>query len=145
MGFKELAIAFGVLTIFVFAFLNFGIQLASDNEASQSISDDPTISTYKDNLESNLGSLPAQTNASQKAFWDSIPILSQAIQIASVPAVVSGLISIPYTMYQLTVGLVFDKLFGGSEFGLIFGVLGSIIALLIILYSWKVIRTGDYK
>lgn len=147
MAIKDLAISLVLIGLFAFALLSFGIGLAADNNANQSISDDPRINTFQENVSNQLGSYNTQVKGSSKVFSEDTPTVGgESLQLTSVSKIWSSIVSIPKAVYSLTIGLILDKIFGGtgSSFAIVFTVISSILVVLIILFSWAWIRGGIF-
>lgn len=147
MAIKDLAISLVLIGLFAFALLSFGIGLAADNNANQSISDDPRINTFQENVSNQLGSYNTQVQGSSEVFSEDTPTVGgESLQLTSVSKIWSSIVSIPKAVYSLTIGLILDKIFGGtgSSFAIVFTVISSILVVLIILFSWAWIRGGIF-
>ena len=145
-GIRQVGLSLLAIGVFVFAMLNFGVDLASDNNANQSISDNPSIGNFIGNLSTNLDNYDEQVNASQESFSKSKPTVGgESLQIESVASIWKTLISIPFALYNLTLGFILTNIFGGSGggFAFIMTILLAGLSAVIILFAWKWIRSGD--
>ncbi len=145
-GIKQIGLSLLMVGVFVFAMLNFGVNLATDNNANQSISDNPSVGNFIGNLSTNLDSYDEQVNASQESFSRSKPTVGgESLQIESVASIWSTLLTIPFTLFNLTLGFILTNIFGGSGggFAFVFTIILAAVSAVILLYAWKWIRSGD--
>lgn len=147
MGFKGVAISLMLVGIFAFALLNFGLQLAADNNANQSIGDHDRLGEFTQDINQSMRASRSNINSSEQTFQAGSKeqiVGTESIQIPAITTIRTSIISTPYTMYKLTVGFIFDEIFGGSAgFAVVVGMVVAMVLALIVFYGWKWIRTGD--
>ncbi len=143
-GIKGIAISFIAIGIFVFAMISFGIDIAADNDANRSISDNPAIGNFERNLSSKIDVYQEQVNASQKAFTEEEPT-TDLNPLKAPKGIITTLITVPFALFNLVWSFILTNIFGGSggAFSFLFTIIGSVIVAVMILYIWKWIRSGD--
>lgn len=147
MGFKSTLISLILAGVVIFAIFSFGIQTGISNNAEINLLNNSKVSSSYSNLSSNLGDVQGSYQNQSANFAGTQPESNgDSILIVSIAGIWSVLQGIPILIYQSTVGLVFTVLFGGdssSGFAIVIGSVGAILILIITLYAWKLIRTGD--
>lgn len=146
MGLKDYIINFSLIAIFVFAFITFGIQLADNEGAVQGIANDSSLGSFKNSIKGNISTYDSGVNSTMASFTSDEPVTAtnaETIQLLSISKIWKGLVSIPYLTYKLTLGFVFNKLFGDVASSIIFYMIIALGGGLLILYAWRAIRTGE--
>lgn len=142
-GIKPFLIGVLLAGLFAFALISGGIMLATNNNANQSIGDDPALVSYKNSLQLSLSEAEANANSSINALGDS-PITE--VQGGAVFEAISGvwktLKVVPVTIYNLTFGTAKSRIFG-ETFNIVFGILASILIIIIIFSVIKMINSGQ--
>lgn len=145
MGIKSLGIVLMLSGILAFALINFGIQFASDNGALQSIADDNLLSNFKNNVSNNLGGYNSQVDSASTSFGNSTPTIGAAsLETTSVFTIWKNFVKGPKIIYEASIGLALNKIFGGTDqsnqFRIVGIVLTGIIVMVIIIYAWAFIK-----
>lgn len=142
-GLRPLLVGILLAGLFAFALISGGIMMATNNGASQSIGDDPALSSYKSGLETTLGEAQENANASIEAIGESpISVIPGSFVFDAIAGVWKTLKVVPVTIYNLTFGLASEKIFG-STFAVVFGTLAAIIIILIIFGVIKMVSQGQ--
>lgn len=140
--FKEFVIGFILIGLFWYAFLNFGVQLSSDNNANISILDNQAINNSFTNIESNLNTLKDSTETNKKTFFAGEPEESalglnvkQSFAIARIVSVgfLSSIFTTIYELITITLGIN----------SVVFGVFSAIFIFTFIFLIVKLLRTGQ--
>lgn len=143
-GIKPLLVGILLVGLFAFALLQGGALLSTHNNANQSITDNPALSSFQTNIEDSLGE--AQTNANGSLNDLGISPLSEVsgglVIFTAISGVWKTLKAVPVTIYNLTFGLAKSSVFG-EGFNVVFGILGAIIIMLIIFGVIKLIQQGQ--
>ena len=148
-GFKGIIIALLLAGVFAFSLISFGVQMQTDNDAPFTLLNNTRINNSFNTLGSNLNKTQTVYAEQSSDFSSDQPEESrggESILLISIVGVLNVVGKIPVLLYDSTLGLAFDFLFGGSGdsgFGVVFGIFGSILILSVVLFAWKVIRTGD--
>ncbi len=143
-GIKPLLYGLLIVGLFSIALLNFGIMIADINQANQSISNNPSLSSYATDLNNSLASSGSDTQTALDSLADSPTTLSTgAFIIDAIGGVWKTLISVPITLYNLTFGLIISEIFGDNSFAIALAVLGAILGLAVIFGVWKLVSTGE--
>lgn len=130
--------------LFAFALITGGIMLAENNNPSQSIGNDPVLSNFSSNIENALGESTSTSDTAEESLGASPVTLNEnSIFFDALGGLWKSLKAIPVTIYNLTMRLIFTKIFGSQAGAIIFGVIGGIISMIIIFGVWKMIKTGD--
>lgn len=141
---RPFLISFLVVGLFAFAMINGALLLESNNNATQSIGDDPTIASYKSSLESTLEDSSTNANSAETAIGDSpVTLTTGNIIFDAIGGIWKTLKVIPTTVYNLTIGLAMTKIFGSNSFGIVFGVIASILTITLIFGVWRMVTSGD--
>lgn len=146
-GVKQIILNLFFVGIFMIAMIAFGVNLAKDNSSNQSIVDyKPINSTYND-LNSALGEYSADANGANAALVNSTPTTTAGVLGTTLEAsatIWNTITLIPKTIYTLTLGLVFDSIFGaGSGYAIFATLLTGIMIVVVILYAIYWMRLGN--
>lgn len=142
LGFKTLIIGLLVLGLFIFCTIQGALFLAINNDASQSIGDDPRLTEYKSELEAQLLESSGDSRAADAAITNSSFTLTTSFPVFdAIGGVWKTYRAVPIALYNLTVGLLVSYIFG-ETFRVVFAVVAAIIGMLIILGVWQLIATG---
>lgn len=148
-GFKGIVIALLLAGVFAFSIISFGVQMQLDNDAGFTLLNNTRINSSYTSLGSDLNRTQSVYAEQSSDFSSDQPEESrggESILLISIVGVLNVVGKIPVLLYDSTLGLAFDVLFGGSSntgFGIVFGIFGAILIISLVLYAWKVIRTGD--
>lgn len=141
---RPIIVGFLVFGLFAIALITGGIQLAQQEGASQSIADSPSISSYAIELNSSLGNMSTIANSTETSFSNSpINYLSGFPVFEAITSIWRTLKVVPLTIYNLTIGVLFESSLGGEAFAIVLGVLGAILTITIIFAVWKMVSTGE--
>jgi len=139
---KNLFISFVLIALFSFAIISFGINIESVNHGNQTIMQDQRINNTYGNIVNSLQSAQKNATNQQSVYNQDNPVIASnnlvLTSIVSIWKVFTGSI---IGFYNITIGLVFESLFG-STFSAIFAGLTTIFIVLLILMGWQLIRTG---
>jgi len=141
MSFRKIFIAFALLGVFMFAFLNFGLDIARNNDVNQSILSDTQMNDSFNRLQANLSSYSAVSQGQRENFESELPTEGFGTLI------IFAIISAGKVFTSLLVG-IFNTIFfplsniiGVSP--VILGVFASIFLLTIIFAAWRVYKSGE--
>lgn len=141
-GFQGYIITMLIFGLFVISLITTGIMIADQNDATQSIGDDPSISEYKSSIENNLTTAYNDVSSSNTVIENSSITTTTSIPIfTSVQSIWKTIKKVPITVYNLTIGLAMKKLFGDSA-GIVTAVISTILILLILFAVIKWVATG---
>ena len=76
MGFREIIIGFLLVGLFLIAMLNFGINIAIDNNSTTSLQNEPRINNTLNRLQGNYSALEETARSQRESFEKTPPILS---------------------------------------------------------------------
>lgn len=151
MGLKNLAISMALISLFAVAFITFGVKLAIDNNANQSIADDDSVSRYLVATNTNLTDYASDVNASATAYGESEGI-TEGQTVVSNPVVIAtkniwnAFVGVPHGVYKLTLGLIISKIFGtdvaDTTFTVLFSLFSAIMVVVIIIVTYAWFRSG---
>lgn len=142
-GFRPLIVGLLLAGLFAYALINAGLLIAINNNPSQTIGNDESLSDYKDSLESNLQESYANSNSSEESFSKSPLSLSNIIVVDAIGGVWKSIKIIPVAIYNLTIGILIQKLFSSQEFSIALSVIGAILIITFVLLAWKLLSTGE--
>lgn len=142
-GLRPLIVGILLAGLFAFALITGGIMISTNNQATQSIGNDPSLASYKTSLESTLEDAQVNANSSIEAIGESpISVIPGAFIFDAISGVWKTLKVVPVTIYNLTFGLLKVKVFGDT-FSVVFGVMAAILIILIIFGVIKMVSAGQ--
>lgn len=140
-GFKEFTISFLLVGFFFFAIINFGVQMATDNDNNVSIIDNPSINKSFSKLNGSLIDIQSTAESNKETFFqgeiketDSGLGIIQTVKIARTMSV--GFLSAMF----FTLGEFISGALGLNP--LIYAVFVAIFILTFIYLIIKLLRTG---
>ena len=141
MGFKDLFVTFALIGIFVLCMINFGIQIARDNDSTTSIMDNPQMNATFSGLETNLSTFQSQTSAQRDIFEGDNPKVGLGFfmleTIMGAGRVFTGMV---FGVFSLLLGPL-ATIIGISP--VIIGIIASILIVSIILAAWRAYKVGE--
>ena len=144
MRFRPIIVALLLFGMFTLALITGGIQLANINKANQSISDSPFLVTYASELNETLAAANSNAGSAEDSLAESpVTLSTSTVFLDSIGGIWKTLKTIPITIYNLTAGMIFSTVFGGSAFAMVLGIIGAILTITLILSVWKLISTGE--
>lgn len=142
-GFKNLLIAMTVVGLFVYALINFGILFSEQNGVDSSLRNDSRVNSTFSRVGAELETAGQQANNSKSTIEESDQEeTTEGIIVSSVSAVRTVFADIFFGVFNVIGGFIVNVLFGGS-YSIVFGVVATIMLILIITYGIKWLRTGD--
>ena len=127
--------------LFVICFFSFAGYLAVYNNSNADITSDPSINQYLTSLNSTLKNSSSTADNSSDALYGSSSSTSGGnIILEAVTGIWKSITSTPKQIYLLTIGLVQSKVLGGSTFYLVFGTIGAILSITLIMLVWRWLR-----
>ena len=141
MKFQTLIFTFLVAGLFLIAFVNFGNQLAIDNNANWSIRDDARINSTIVTAEQNIVSTQSVTSSGRTAFeQESIKDDAADIILPSVKSVGTTIGGTMTSMYNLIFGTAASIL---NIPQIVLVTIVTILVTLTVLLAWKLYRSGS--
>ena len=142
MGLKETSIAFLLIFIFSFAFINYAVGFANDNNAEVNIGTSDTFSEYLSTSESDMNDYTVETSDSLGNFYEQeVPGDSESTGTGATFQPKEGS-SITATLNIL--GIIYKTIFGGgNQFNVIFTAITTVVVFIGGLYWWKFIKGGN--
>lgn len=132
-GIKQIAFALPIFALIALLVFFAGVNLSKVNQAPQSIADDPSIKVYANELNATLATFKDDTDGIQNAINEShLTVSTSLLIIDAIGGVWKTMIHVPILIYNLTIGLVLEKLFGQQVSGLFIGVVSAILSLIIV-------------
>lgn len=131
--------------LFAIAIINGALLLSVFNSPNQTIANDPALIEYSNALNSTLASSYADANASETAIGTSPVTLSSnsGIIFDAIAGVWKTMKKAPVAIYNLTLGLIFAKIFADSQFAIVFAILGAILLIVIVFAVVELTSTGQ--
>lgn len=146
-GIKQIILSLLFVGIFILALIAFGSNLATTNNANQSILDYQPIGNSYGNLTNTLVDYSDDANGANAAMTNSTPTTSAGLLGTTLDATATiwnTITIVPKTIYALTLGLVFDSIFGaGSGYAIFVTLLTAILIIVVILYAVYWLRIGN--
>lgn len=142
--FRPIVINLLWISLFAVAILTAGYMVAIQNNASQSVLDDPSLASLNESLSTQLKSNYQTTTQAGASFENSSVSLTSGIPfINAIYGVWKVLKNAPITMYNLIVGVIFQKLLGDTATFIIISVISTILIITIIFAVVKLVSTGE--
>lgn len=144
-NFRPLVIALLIFGVLAAAMISFGIQLATQNESNRSISNDPSINSYAQTLETDLETGATDAANIERAFGNSsVSTTGGVIFLDVLGGLWKSMVRLPNQIFKGALSLVKANLAGGStEILYVFGIIFLIMVVTIVIAVWKLISTGD--
>jgi len=145
MSFRNTLFATLLIGLFTFALMFFAIEQGQNVNAPLNINEDPRINKAFGNLSQQLNTTQTRSESQLESFQTENPILSfgtlVVFAIVSIGKVLTDMVT---GFYNITFGLIFDVLFGGDPtFGIVIGVVVSILIVSIVFLLWRVLKAGE--
>lgn len=142
-GLKPVFIGLILTGLFAFALISSGVYLASSNHANRSIIDDQALSSFKTVLESNLSQASTNANSSLESIGNSpISAVLGSTIFDSISGVWKTLKTVPVAVYNLIAGQLKQRIFG-DDYGIVLGILSTILMVVIIFGVIKLVTQGQ--
>ena len=140
-NFKTLLISFSIICLFAYALLNFGYGLQNANDVNKTILDDPTLRSFNSSISANITELKGGANSQFNATLDEQGEEQQPAGDLTLGSIFHSITN--YGTFILGVGGSILTLSGrvGLD-GTIQGVLISMLVVLAVLLSWRLIKAG---
>lgn len=145
-NYKSLIINFVLIGVFAFSIILFSVKFSNENQTSINLNQidyiNSTISYYED----NLTSFEEQSIEQKENFDSDQTTITDEVNLLSSVGVARVFVKLSIGLYNISLGLVFRTLFGyegNSSFQIISGVIAGIIILIIILYTYRLIKVGE--
>ncbi len=148
VGFKEMIVSMILLSVILFAFVNFGSNLAIENKTNVSILDNDAINDSINNIRTELSGLKDDTESNKKSFFNDIPLINAfSFPIISIFGVIkivtTGFFTDLFEIIIELIKIVFGLDDNDSASKVIFGAFTSILIIIMVLLSWRVFRAGS--
>lgn len=140
-SFREAAISFIVVGIFIIAIIGFGAQLALDNNTSNSILDNPAINKSFVSINESLEDIRIDADAQKEAWFKDIPIIGDIGLIwKSLTGILRVFFNIIINMYNVIIDLISETI-GFPKF--VVNTIAAIVTISTLLLLWRVVRSGS--
>lgn len=140
----KFVIPFLLFMAFAVSFIGFGLLLPELNGASQSISDDPGISAYANELNNTATDASLNSNIAEGVLGNSsITTGAQSNIIDSSQGIWKIITATPKTIWNLTFGLALGRVATGTEVLIILGIFGAILVLILVLAAYNFLARGE--
>lgn len=140
-GFKDLFITFALLGVFALAMFSFGVEISINNNSNNSLGNEPSMKNLNSSLISDLSSFNSKANSSKSNFESESPTSGFGeliiFSIISAGKVFTGMI------FGIFNGLFLplSQVIGISV--VVLGVIASILTISLIIYAWRVYKSGE--
>jgi hypothetical protein len=136
MSFIKYSLNLVMAGLFIFTFVMFATNFATENQAPFSLVDDPAYSSLKDQIESNLSTYSGDVNSSSEILSQST--INAGDETTSSGGLFTGGLSNTKNFAKSSLNASFKKLFGNDpNFGIILNTLIAILVFLGIMYAWQ--------
>ena len=139
--FKDYIISAILIGIFIFAFISFGIQFASENNLNTSIVNNEAINRSYVNIENELADIKTKSETQREGFFKDIPIIGDAsLILTSIAGVTRVFFTSIRKVYNIVVTLIQETI------GIPIIILNGFLAILLVsmvLLAWKFYKSGN--
>ncbi len=142
MGYLKGIIGFMLVGLFAFALLSFSIMLPSNNGANFSINSTESAQSTFNDLSVKLNKLQDETDAQKDVLETDEEVGVLQVILNSIRSIGTAFTGIYFSISNILFGFIVTTLFGSSS-GIILGTLTSIMTIVIVLYAWKMFKSGD--
>lgn len=140
-GFKGLIITTLLIGLCVFGMLSWAITFQIDNNADQTLLDNPSINDSYSNLYTHLNDAQGTSESQREGFEQEVPTLgTDSFLFSSIIGAVKTFTSTISNIFSVTF------VFIGSALGIspvVIGVFVAIIIITAILLAWRVAKVGE--
>jgi len=142
VNFRQIFVVFALLGIFILAMVSFGSNIAVENNANQTILNDPTFGQTFSNLNESLKTFDTQSQQQRENFEGELP----ASEFVGTFIILS-IIGAGKTFISMVVGIFniifspFSSIIGIN--GVVLGVFVSIFTVIIVLAAWRLYKVGE--
>lgn len=144
LDFKGMIVSFVLIGLFIFAILNFGIYLSSNNNANMSITDDSVIGSKMTDINTTLRELQDDATDKKQEFEEETGSLSTGFLIfGSILGTTKAFFSTVLNIASSTFSIIDSGLGLGGTGTLILGVFSGIIIVVTLLLIWRVAKAGS--
>jgi len=133
--FKDYIISAILIGIFIFAFISFGIQFASENNLNTSIVNNEAINRSYVNIENELADIKTKSETQREGFFKDISLI-----LTSMAGVTRIFFTSIRNVYNIVVTLIQETI--GIPIIILNGFL-AILLVSIVLLAWRVYRSGN--
>jgi len=141
--FRQLLVSVILVGLFIFAFINMGIQLSNNNDANISIMDDPAINKSFGEINETLSELDEKAEERRLAFAEeqsSIAtgyfILGSIFKTGTV--FLSSIVGLTTGIFEL----ISTSLGLGGVGSIVIGVFSGLIIITVVLLLWRLYKVG---
>ncbi len=140
MGFRELFITFALIGVFILCMVNFGVQIAQDNESNESILNEEIINrSFNVGLNASLTPFQDQAEEQQGKFEEDSTALGAGFfmleAILNAGKIFSGMIVGIWNLIFLPLDIL------GIPRAVI-GVMATILIVSLVLFAWRAYKSG---
>jgi len=137
---KSFVISSLLIGLFAIALVSFGVKIAENNNANQTILDNEAISSGYTSINSSLAKSQTDFENQSGTFFSEAPIIGEiGIILTSIVNVGKVITGTARGIYDLTIGMIFST-FGINN--IVLTVITSIILITIVLIVWRTYRSG---
>lgn len=143
-GFRSVLIAFVLVGLFTICMITAGINLANQSNLNQSVGNDSTMGGLYSDLSTKLNETQAESEEQKKGFiqdLNDVGLIGAAFLYLG--AIGRAIISFG-SMFVIISGFiitVFGEVLIPSA--IVIGVIGGIILITLVLYGWRLLKTGE--
>jgi len=144
MGLNQMLVVLGLIAIFSLAFINFGVNFAEEQNSSININEKDYINNAKSSIEDNSETFIINSNDTETVIQQTtIEDTSQSGSFSKISIFTDSLTK-PFIILGSMFTMMGSAIFGGnSEFGVIFGIIITILGLIILFAGYKLLKGGN--
>ena len=142
MGFKEIIVGIVIIALFSLSLITFGTQLAINNNATNNILNDPSLSQLNKTLSDELKTIKSTSQTEREVFEQQEAqggSQDEGFSLTSIVAIVKTFFSTAISSFNL-IFIVLSDIFGIPA--LVFDILLGIIIIIILILIWRLIKVG---
>ena len=144
MGMNQILITMGIISIFCLAFINFGIQFGLDQNTSININSESAITTAQSSIESNSADFIVSGNSTNEAVSDSVIESTSISGSFNKIKIFTSALTAPFLIMTSMFSFIGTTIFGGNDdFGVILGIITTIILLIGAFAGYKLLKGGN--
>jgi len=138
--FKGFLITFILLSMFIVALINFGVQFADDTQSSKSLIDHPSISVLNSTVTANLSNAQGLAQGQRDNVEKDTPIIAFDFLLSSIVGTWRIFNSVTFNIINVVADISHNVL---GVPPIIIGAVLSIMLITVIYLGWKMIKTGQ--
>ena len=140
MAFKDLIIGVVLTGLFAIALITFGIQIASDNNAVNSLANESIIASFNASLQDNLRSIRQDTQTERESLeGQEAQGGDEGFSLTTIPSILLNFITLMFKTFKLILDML-SQVIGVPP--IVSGVLIGSLTITAMILFWRVVKAG---